>query len=160
MQLKRVTCASALTVGLSVAALMGAVGTAAAEPGAPCGPGPGPCQGPGGPGGPGGPDRGPGGPGGPDRGPGGPPGGHWDGPGGPGGPGGPPGGHWDGPGRAPWGPPDGPPPPPPPELGWRGIDQGRFDHQPFNYNGSWVTPIFNPDFNNWGFWFFGIWIPL
>jgi hypothetical protein len=25
---------------------------------------------------------------------------------------------------------------------------------------SWVTPIFNPDFNNRGFWFFGIWIPL
>ena len=50
--------------------------------------------------------------------------------------------------------------PPPPDQGWRGIDQGRFDHQPFNYNGSWVTPIFNPDFNNWGFWFFGIWIPL
>jgi len=25
---------------------------------------------------------------------------------------------------------------------------------------SLVTPIYNPDFNNWGFWFFGIWIPL
>ena len=24
----------------------------------------------------------------------------------------------------------------------------------------WVTPIYNPDFNNWGFWLFGIWIPL
>jgi hypothetical protein len=32
--------------------------------------------------------------------------------------------------------------------------------QPFNHNGGWVTPIFNPDFNNWGFWFFGAWIPL
>jgi hypothetical protein len=50
--------------------------------------------------------------------------------------------------------------PPPPDQAWRGIDQGRFDHQPFNYNGAWVTPIFNPDFNNWGFWSFGIWIPL
>jgi hypothetical protein len=50
--------------------------------------------------------------------------------------------------------------PPPPDQGWRGIDNGRLDHQPFNYNGSWVTPIYNPDFNNWGFWFFGIWIPL
>ena len=50
--------------------------------------------------------------------------------------------------------------PPPPDQGWRGIDDGRRDHQPFNYNGSWVTPIYNPDFNNWGFWFFGIWIPL
>jgi hypothetical protein len=45
-------------------------------------------------------------------------------------------------------------------MGWRGIDQGRYDHQPFNYNGSWVTPAFNPDFNNWGFWFLGIWVPL
>ncbi|MCV7066196.1 hypothetical protein H7H51_11545 [Mycolicibacterium farcinogenes] len=51
-------------------------------------------------------------------------------------------------------------PPPPPNLAWRGIDQGRFDHQPFNYNGHWVTPFFNPQFNNWGFWLFGIWIPL
>jgi hypothetical protein len=50
--------------------------------------------------------------------------------------------------------------PPPPDQGWRGIDDGRRDHQPFNYNGSWVTPVFNLDFNNWGFWFFGIWIPL
>ncbi len=57
----------------------------------------------------------------------------------------------------------GPQPPwgaPPPDQGWRGIDDGRRDHQPFNYNGSWVTPVFNPDFNNWGFWFVGIWIPL
>jgi hypothetical protein len=45
-------------------------------------------------------------------------------------------------------------------LGWRGIDQGRYDHQPFNYNGAWVTPAFNQDYNNWGFWFFGIWVPL
>jgi hypothetical protein len=50
--------------------------------------------------------------------------------------------------------------PPPPDLGWRGIDQGRFDHQPFNYDGNWVTPIFDPGFSQWGFWFFGIWIPL
>ena len=81
---------------------------------------------------------------------GGPPGG-WDrGPGGPGGPGDHSPSPWDH--NARWGPP-------PPDQAWRGIDQGRFDHQPFNYNGSWVTPIFNPDFNNWGFWFFGIWIP-
>lgn len=52
------------------------------------------------------------------------------------------------------------PPPTPPDLPWRGIDQGRFDHQPFNYNGRWVSPFFNPQFNNWGFWLFGIWIPL
>jgi hypothetical protein len=118
------------------------------------------CQGPGGSGGPGD-NRGPGGPGdnrgagrpgdyrgpGDNRGPGGP--GDYRGPGGPGDYRGP--SPWDH--NARWGPP-------PPDLGWRGIDQGRFDHQPFNYNGSWVTPIFNPDFNNWGFWFFGIWIPL
>ena len=24
--------------------------------------------------------------------------------------------------------------PPPPDLGWRGIDQGSYDHQPFNDN--------------------------
>ncbi|MCT7659737.1 hypothetical protein [Mycobacterium deserti] len=49
---------------------------------------------------------------------------------------------------------------PPPGLAWRGIDQGRIDRQPFNYNGNWVTPVFNPQFNNWGFWLFGLWIPL
>lgn len=44
----------------------------------------------------------------------------------------------------------------------RGIDQGRFDHQPFNYNGQWVTPVFRPELPQpqWGFWLFGIWIPL
>ena len=58
-------------------------------------------------------------------------------------------------------PPGGPSPgdhnpawgPPPPDQGWRGIDDGRRDHQPFNYNGSWVKPIYNPDFNNRGFGF-------
>ena len=58
-----------------------------------------------------------------------------------------------GPGGPEWGPP-------PPGQEGRGIDQGRFDHQPFNYNGNWVQPIYNQDYNNWGFWFFGIWIPL
>ena len=137
MHIKRLTCASVLAVGVGASALTAGVGVAAAQPGpAPCGFQN--CQGPGGPG-----DQGPGGPGG--QGPGGP------GDRGPGGPGDRGPSPWDqNPG---WGPP-------PPDLGWRGIDQGRFDHQPFNYNGSWVTPIFNPDFNNWGFWFFGIWIPL
>jgi hypothetical protein len=79
------------------------------------------------------------------RGPGGGPGG-FSGPGGP--------GHDRGPG----GP--GVSPPPPRGMEWRGIDQGRFDHQPFNYRGNWVTPVFNPDFRNWGFWFLGVWIPL
>jgi hypothetical protein len=132
--IKRLTCASAVGLAIGASALTAGVGIAAAQPGPhPCEFGN--CQGPGGPGGP------PGGPGGPgDRRP--------DGPGdrGPGGP-----SPWDH--NPAWGPP-------PPDLGWRGIDEGRFDHQPFNYNGAWVTPIFNPDFNNWGFWFFGIWIPL
>jgi hypothetical protein len=34
------------------------------------------------------------------------------------------------------------------------------DHQPFNYNGYQAVPTFNPDQNGWGFWFFGLWIPL
>ncbi|MDO3639295.1 hypothetical protein [Mycolicibacterium arseniciresistens] len=88
------------------------------------------------------------------RGPGGGPQAGHDGPGRPGGPGGP--GRPDGPGGPRWDAP----PPPPRDQGWRGIDQGRYDHQPFNYRGSWVTPIFNPEFRNWGFWFFGLWIPL
>jgi hypothetical protein len=176
MQVRHLT-RTAVAVGIVVGGLTAGAGVAAADPGPPpcgfqgCQGGP---QGPGGPqqgpGGPGGPEQGPGGPGGPPRGPGGPDQGRggpgapgWQ-PGGLGGPGGP-----DGPGRGPgWDGPGGPGwqqggwggPPPPPDLAWRGIDQGRFDHQPFNYNGAWVNPIFNPDFNNWGFWFFGIWIPL
>lgn len=141
MGIKRLTCASAVAIALAATALATGAGPAAAQPGRPsCDFGN--CQGAGGPGGPGGhgPDRGPGGPGGPDR--------------GPGGPGGPDRGPGGGPDRGNnWGPP-------PPNLAWRGIDQGRFDHQPFNYNGQWVSPLFNPDFNNWGFWLFGIWIPL
>jgi hypothetical protein len=79
-------------------------------------------------------------------------------------------------GPPPGGPPhgwNGPTPPggwngPPPAGGWnrhwdgppRDIDQARFDHQPFNYNGFNAVPIFAPDQGGWGFWFFGIWIPL
>ena len=25
---------------------------------------------------------------------------------------------------------------------------------------SAIAPVVAPDFNNWGFWFFGIWVPL
>lgn len=50
--------------------------------------------------------------------------------------------------------------PPPPEQQWRGIDQGRFDHQPFNYNGLWVRPVPAGNGAGWGFWFLGQWIPL
>jgi hypothetical protein len=42
----------------------------------------------------------------------------------------------------------------------RGIDQGRFDHQPFNWMGQQVYPVPAGDGNGWGFWFLGQWIPL
>lgn len=41
-----------------------------------------------------------------------------------------------------------------------GIDQGRQDHQPFNYNGQQVQPLPAGNGAGWGFWFFGQWIPL
>jgi hypothetical protein len=79
-------------------------------------------------------------------------------------------------GRAPGSPPpnwDGPPPPggwdgPPPPGGWnrqyngpsRDIARARVDFGPFNYNGYTAIPVFNPVFGGWGFWFFGVWIPL
>jgi hypothetical protein len=55
-----------------------------------------------------------------------------------------------------------------PRCGWnrhwdgpdRGIDQGRFDHQPFDYDDYQAVPIWSPDMGGWGFWFFGVWIPL
>ena len=133
MNFKRLTCDSAIALAIGASVLTAGSGVAAGQPGpAPCQFGD--CQGPGGPGGSGGHDQGPRAgwarPGTPARRPG-----------------------WTGWARwiaSSW----------PPDQGWRGIDDGRRDHQPFNYNGSWVTPIYNPDFNNWGFWFFGIWIPL
>ena len=42
----------------------------------------------------------------------------------------------------------------------RGIDQGRGDHQPFNWNGQLVTPMPAGNGPGWGFWFGGNWIPL
>ncbi|MCX2931955.1 hypothetical protein ORI20_16855 [Mycobacterium sp. CVI_P3] len=42
----------------------------------------------------------------------------------------------------------------------RGIDQGRQDHQPFNWNGQWVQPMPAGNGHGWGFWFLGQWIPL
>ena len=149
-------------------------------PGGPSGPPGGPGHpgggGPGGPGDPGGhPLDHPGGPGGP----GGPPPGHPDGPGGPGGPGpwrgdpdgpGGPGGPWRGdPQRgyfhgAPWG--DGAGPwgwGAPPRPAWdRPLPPpgGRWAYGPINYWGYNETPVWDPGFNQWGFWFFGVWIPL
>ena len=79
-------------------------------------------------------------------------------------------------GPAPGGPPpnwDGPPPEggwdgPPPPGGWnrrwdgppRDIDQGRTDFGRFNYGDYTAAPVFNPAFGGFGFWFFGLWIPL
>ena len=42
----------------------------------------------------------------------------------------------------------------------RGFDQGRQDHQPFNWNGQQVTPMPAGNGQGWGFWFLGMWIPL
>ena len=119
-----------LAAGLTVAGLTAGAAPALADPG----PGPGQCGFPGcqEPG-----QRGPGGSGGDRRGPG--PGDWRGGPGG--GPGGP---QWRG----------------DDDRGWRGIDQGRYDHQPFNYKGNWVSPVFDQGYRAWGFWLFGIWIPL
>jgi hypothetical protein len=59
-------------------------------------------------------------------------------------------------GPAPWG--WGPPPPPP----WQGPIPPPWASppSPFQYFGQWVNPVFDPGFQQWGFWFFGIWIPL
>jgi hypothetical protein len=82
---------------------------------------------------------------------------------------------WNG-GPPPGAPPpwwDGPPPPggwggPPPPGGWNGpwngpdrdIGWAQRDFGPFNYNGYNAIPMFNPIFGGWGFWLFGLWIPL
>ncbi|MBU9765092.1 hypothetical protein FR943_14725 [Mycobacterium sp. TNTM28] len=50
--------------------------------------------------------------------------------------------------------------PQPDEWHNRGIDQGRRDHQPFDWNGQRVTPMPAGDGHGWGFWFLGTWIPL
>jgi hypothetical protein len=42
----------------------------------------------------------------------------------------------------------------------RGVDQGRLDHQPFNWNGQQVYPVPAGNGQGWGFWFGPIWIPL
>lgn len=167
MNLKKTGAALALSAAMSLGAIGIAAGPAQAAPGGPgchfCAQQPAPPPGPGHPG-PGGP--GPGGPG----------------PGGPG-PGAGPGWHdAGGPGR------EGPPPPPPPPAGpagFRGAPWGEgpapwgwgapprpawdrplpppggyWDAGPVNYWGYNVTPAWNPGFNQWGFWLFGVWIPL
>ncbi|MBO0676517.1 hypothetical protein JRC04_03460 [Mycolicibacterium sp. S2-37] len=42
----------------------------------------------------------------------------------------------------------------------RGFDQGRQDHQPFNWHGQQVTPLRAGNGDGWGFWFLGQWIRL
>lgn len=42
----------------------------------------------------------------------------------------------------------------------RGVDQGRQDHKPFNWNGQQVTPVQAGNGDGWGFWFLGQWIRL
>lgn len=54
----------------------------------------------------------------------------------------------------------GPGGPAPVDWQHRGIDQGRGDHQPFNWNGQQVTPMPAGNGPGWGFWFGGNWIPL
>lgn len=67
----------------------------------------------------------------------------------------------------------GPPPPggwngPPPPGGWnrpwagppRDVLVARADFGPFNYNTFTVVPVFNWQYGGWGYWFFGVWVPL
>lgn len=37
---------------------------------------------------------------------------------------------------------------------------GHWGYGPINYWGYQETPYWNPAFNQWGFDFFGVWIPL
>src|SRR5271165_949332 len=171
MNLKKRLAGASLAGGLGLAVLGLGAGMAYADPpGGPCGGPPGSqCGGPGGPWGPPGDFHGPGGPGGPPPPQQGGPGGPWGPPGDFHGPGGGP-GNWGRPddqvwrGRPPpWGqgPPPwgfGPPPPPP----WQGPPPPPWapPPPPFDYYGQQVNPVFDPGFQQWGFWFFGIWIPL
>jgi hypothetical protein len=79
-------------------------------------------------------------------------------------------------GPAPGGPPpnwQGPPPQggwggPPPPGGWnrrwdgppRDAVVAQVDFGPFQYNTFMVIPTFNWQFGGWGYWYFGVWIPL
>ncbi|MGE2815600.1 MAP_0585 family protein, partial [Mycobacterium heidelbergense] len=66
----------------------------------------------------------------------------------------PPGGGWDG---------------PPPPGGWnrpwygprdRDVIYAQSDFGPFAYNTFTVIPVFNWQYGGWGYWFFGVWVPL
>ena len=180
MKLKMTVAGASLATGVGLALIVLNPVVANAVP---CGPPGAQC----GPGGPGGPPHGPEGPpGGQPRDfhlqdPGGPPA-DWHPGGGPGdwhpGPDGPPGDwHPGGPGdwgprppdafrgwhNAPWA--DGPAPwgwGPPPPPAWNGPlpDPYGPPPPPINYWGYDEQPIWDASQNQWGFWFFGIWIPL
>jgi hypothetical protein len=68
---------------------------------------------------------------------------------------------------------EGPPPPggwdgPPPPGGWnrpwvgppRAVDYGQRYFAPFTYNTFTVLPVFNWQYGGWGYWYFGVWVPL
>jgi len=55
------------------------------------------------------------------------------------------------PGRTNHGGPDGPP---------RDVVYAQRDFGPFAYNTFTVIPVFNWMYGGWGYWFFGVWIPL
>jgi hypothetical protein len=188
MNLKKAVAGVSLASGVGLALIGVGSGVAYAAPGGdgcrpplcaggpgPGGPGPGPGRGRGDDRGPVGRDRpddfrGPGDRGGPGdfRGPGdrgGP--GDFRGPGDRGGPGdfrGPPPDAFRGFRGAPWG--DGAAPwgwGAPPRAGWGGPfppPGGRWDQGPINYWGYSEQPIWDQGQNGWGFYFFGIWIPL
>jgi hypothetical protein len=59
-------------------------------------------------------------------------------------------------GLAPWG---WGPPPPPDWAGWIPPAWGPAP-APFDYWGLTVIPVWDPYFQQWGFWEFGIWVPL
>ena len=63
----------------------------------------------------------------------------------------------------PWG--EGPAPwgwgaPPPPVWGGPLPAPGGPPPAPINYWGFQEQPVWDPGFSQWGFWFFGVWIPL
>jgi hypothetical protein len=50
-----------------------------------------------------------------------------------------------------------------PDVPWQdrgGYDRAVRDHQPFQYQGQWVNPVFDGGHQGWGFWLGPIWIPL
>ncbi|HZC53682.1 MAG TPA: MAP_0585 family protein [Mycobacterium sp.] len=60
---------------------------------------------------------------------------------------------------------DGPPPPGGRNRPWDGprdrdVVYAQSDFGPFAYNTFTVIPVFNWQYGGWGYWFFGVWIPL